>query len=80
MDGQVAGFRLRYTAELGMPSSRAALGRLRTLAAAGPLTLVTAKRSHAAVLAGLLASEAAAAGEQVTRPAGRISSALIAVP
>jgi uncharacterized protein YeaO (DUF488 family) len=84
MDGQVAGFRLRYTAELGMPSSRAALGRLRTLAAAGPLTLVTAtadaKRSHAAVLAGLLASEAAAAGKQVTRPAGRISSALIAVP
>ena len=62
-----AGFRLRYTAELGTPSSRAALGRLRTLAAAGPLTLLTAtadaKRSHAAVLAGLLASAAAAAGE-----------------
>jgi uncharacterized protein YeaO (DUF488 family) len=62
-----AEFRRRYTAELGMPSSRAALGRLRALAAAGPLTLLTAtadaKRSHAAVLAGLLASEAAAAGE-----------------
>ncbi len=62
-----AEFLLRYTAELGMPSSRAALGRLRTLAAEGPLTLLTAtagaKRSHAAVLAGLLASEAPAAGE-----------------
>lgn len=62
-----AEFRLRYTAELGLPSSRAALSRLRTLAAAGPLTLLTAtadaKHSHAAVLAGLLASEAAAAGE-----------------
>ena len=62
-----AEFRRRYTAELGMPSSRAALGRLRALAATGPLTLLTAaadaKRSHAAVLAGLLASEAAAAGE-----------------
>lgn len=59
-----AEFRRRYTAELGLPSSRAALGRLRALAATGPLTLLTAaadaKRSHAAVLAGLLASEAAA--------------------
>lgn len=61
-----AEFRRRYIAELSLPSSRAALGRLRTLAAAGPLTLLTAtadaKRSHAAVL-GLLASEAAAARE-----------------
>jgi uncharacterized protein YeaO (DUF488 family) len=62
-----AQFRLRYTAELGGPSARAALGRLRTLAAAGPLTLLTATadagRGHAAVLAGLLAREAAAAQE-----------------
>ena len=37
-----AEFRRRYTAELAGPGPRAALGRLRTLAAAGPVTLLTA--------------------------------------
>lgn len=51
-------FRRRYLGELlGAPAS-AALGRLRSLAAAGPLTLLTATRdvehSQAAVLARLL--------------------------
>ena len=59
-----AEFRQRYTAELARPSSQAALGRLRTLAGAGPLTLLTATadagHSHAAVLADLVAPEAAA--------------------
>ena len=51
-------FRRRYTAELAVPEQRAALDKLRRLAAAGPLTLLTATRdtdiSQAAVLAGLL--------------------------
>lgn len=52
-------FRQRYLAELAGPPQRAALGRLRALAAAGrPVTLITATRdtahSQAAVLAGLL--------------------------
>jgi uncharacterized protein YeaO (DUF488 family) len=51
-------FRRRYTAELAQPGPQAALGRLRALAAAGPLTLLTATRdvghSQAAVLAQLL--------------------------
>jgi uncharacterized protein YeaO (DUF488 family) len=51
-------FRRRYTAELAQPGPHSALGRLRALAAAGPLTLLTATRdidhSQAAVLAQLL--------------------------
>jgi uncharacterized protein YeaO (DUF488 family) len=55
-------FRRRYVAELQGPGQRAALDRLRALAADGPLTLLTATRevdiSQAAVLAGLLADAA----------------------
>jgi uncharacterized protein YeaO (DUF488 family) len=55
-------FRRRYVAELQRPEQRAALDRLRALAADGPLTLLTATRevdiSQAAVLAGLLADAA----------------------
>jgi uncharacterized protein YeaO (DUF488 family) len=51
-------FRNRYTAELAQPRPRAALGRLRALAAKGPVTLLTATKdigiSQAAVLAQLL--------------------------
>jgi uncharacterized protein YeaO (DUF488 family) len=51
-------FRNRYTAELAQPGPQAALGRLRALAAKGPVTLLTATRdidiSQAAVLAQLL--------------------------
>ncbi|MET9606070.1 DUF488 family protein [Streptomyces sp. NPDC006512] len=53
-------FRRRYEAELGGAGAAAELARLRALAGAGPLTLVTAVRdpgaSHAAVLAELLAA------------------------
>jgi uncharacterized protein YeaO (DUF488 family) len=56
--GKFAEFRRRYTAELAEPSARAALDRLRALAQAGPLTLLTATRdtgiSQAEVLAELL--------------------------
>jgi uncharacterized protein YeaO (DUF488 family) len=55
-------FRRRYVAELQGPEQQAALGRLRALAADGPLTLLTATRevdiSQAAVLAGLLTADA----------------------
>ena len=51
-------FRRRYTAELAEPGSADALGRLRALAADGPVTLLTATRdlslSQATVLAQLL--------------------------
>ncbi len=51
-------FRRRYTDELSQSGPRAALGRLRALAAKGPLTLLTATRdadhSEAAVLARIL--------------------------
>ena len=51
-------FRVRYLSELCGRPQRAALGRLRALASAGPLTLLTATRdvehSQAAVLARLL--------------------------
>ena len=51
-------FRRRYTAELAQPGPHAALGRLRALAATGPVTLLTATRdigiSQAAVLAQIL--------------------------
>jgi uncharacterized protein YeaO (DUF488 family) len=53
-----AEFSRRYKAELAAPPQREALGELRHLAAAGPLTLLTATRdtdiSQAAVLAALL--------------------------
>jgi uncharacterized protein YeaO (DUF488 family) len=51
-------FRDRYTAELAQGGPQAALGRLRALAAEGPVTLLTATKdigiSQAAVLAQLL--------------------------
>ena len=51
-------FRRRYIAELKAPPGKEAVGRLRDLAADGPLTLLTATRdvdiSQAAVLADLL--------------------------
>jgi uncharacterized protein YeaO (DUF488 family) len=51
-------FRRRYTAELAEPDQRAALDRIRALAAAGPVTLLTATKdpsiSQAAVLAAML--------------------------
>lgn len=56
--GSAGEFRRRYEAELAEPSAVAELDRLRALAAAGPLTLLTAVKdpgsSHAAVLAELL--------------------------
>jgi uncharacterized protein YeaO (DUF488 family) len=59
-------FRRRYKAELAAPEQNAALDKLRRLAAAGPLTLLTATRetdiSQAAVLAGLLRD-----GDRTTR-------------
>jgi uncharacterized protein YeaO (DUF488 family) len=62
-----AEFRHRYTAELADRRPRAALGKLRTLAAAGPVTLLTAtadlSNSQAVVLADLVAGEAAATEE-----------------
>ncbi len=55
---RVAEFVRRYRAELAAPPTAAALARLRELAAAGDLTLLTStrevERSHAAVLAELL--------------------------
>ncbi|MEU6894253.1 DUF488 family protein [Streptomyces sp. NPDC046557] len=51
-------FRARYEAELAAPEAVAELGRLRGLAASGPVTLLTAVKdpegSHAAVLADVL--------------------------
>jgi uncharacterized protein YeaO (DUF488 family) len=66
-------FRQRYLGELSGASQRAALGRLRALAAAGrPLTLLTATRdvdhSQAAVLARLL-RQAAVPEDQGGEPA-----------
>ncbi|MFJ7202836.1 DUF488 domain-containing protein [Streptomyces sp. NPDC098789] len=56
--GDFEEFRERYEAELAGAGAVAALERLRGLAAAGPLTLLTAVKdpssSHAAVLAALL--------------------------
>jgi len=53
-------FRRRYARELAASAPRAALGRLRVLASAGPLTLLTATKdvglSQAAILAQLLQS------------------------
>jgi uncharacterized protein YeaO (DUF488 family) len=64
-------FRQRYLGELIGSAQRAALGRLRALAAKGPLTLLTATRdldhSQAAVLARLLreSGEESEGGEAV---------------
>ncbi|MFD7835916.1 DUF488 domain-containing protein [Streptomyces sp. NPDC059761] len=56
--GSAQEFRARYEAELAEPEAAAELARLRTLAEAGPLTLLTAVKdpaaSHAAILADLL--------------------------
>lgn len=60
-----AEFRRRYIAELGGPVPRAALAKLRTLAAEGPVTLLTATtdvaHSQVVVLAALIEGEADAA-------------------
>ncbi|MFB6440097.1 DUF488 domain-containing protein [Streptomyces sp. NPDC056411] len=57
-----AGFVERYRQELAGDAAQRALGRLRELAADGPLTLLTATKevsaSHAAVLAEVLGEEA----------------------
>lgn len=59
--GSAGEFRRRYEAELAEPDAVAELDRLRGMAAAGPLTLLTAVRdpasSHAAILAELLGAE-----------------------
>ncbi|MFE9634806.1 DUF488 domain-containing protein [Streptomyces sp. NPDC006463] len=56
--GSAGEFRRRYEAELASADALAELDRLRALAAAGPVTLLTAVKdpesSHAAVLAELL--------------------------
>lgn len=56
--GSAGEFRRRYEAELAEPEAVAELDRLRGLAEAGPVTLLTAVKdpesSHAAVLAELL--------------------------
>ncbi|MFA7761214.1 DUF488 domain-containing protein [Streptomyces sp. NPDC048723] len=53
--GSAQEFRQRYEAELAEPGAMAELARLRLLAAAGPVTLLTAVKdpasSHAAILA-----------------------------
>lgn len=53
--GKFEEFRRRYLTELGQPQPRAAVDRIRALAADGPVTLLTATRdvphSQAAVLA-----------------------------
>ena len=63
-----AGFCRRYTEELSRGAARAALDHLAALAAAGPVTLLTATRdtdhSQAAVLAGLLRRQAPAGSAQ----------------
>ena len=60
--GKFEEFRRRYLAELDQPAERAAVDRLRGLAAKGPVTLITASKavqiSEAAVLADLLRSPA----------------------
>jgi uncharacterized protein YeaO (DUF488 family) len=57
-DGEYEEFRRRYEAELAEPDVAEALQKLRTAAAEGPVTLLTASkepdRSHAAVLKSLL--------------------------
>lgn len=57
-EGGYTEFRSRYEAELVEPGAAARLEGLRAAARKGPVTLLTAsknpKRSHAAVLAGLL--------------------------
>ncbi|MEV6728951.1 DUF488 family protein [Streptomyces sp. NPDC051364] len=56
--GTAEEFRARYEAELAAPEAVAELGRLRALAADGPITLLTAVKdpasSHAAILSELL--------------------------
>ena len=58
-------FRRRYLAELTQPEPRGALGRLRELAAEGPVVLLTATRdtahSQAEVLAEILSQDSAPA-------------------
>jgi len=72
-------FRRRYIAELARPGPRAALDRLRTLAAEGPVALLTATRdvgrSNAAVLAEIL-SQDSPRGSATTAPAGQSTGKL----
>jgi uncharacterized protein YeaO (DUF488 family) len=64
----------RYTAELAQGAPRDALDHLGALAAAGPVTLLTATRdvehSQAAVLAGLLRQQLSGAPARAGAPAG----------
>jgi len=68
-----AEFCRRYTAELSTGAPRAALDQLAALAAAGPVTLLTATRdaahSEAAVLAGLLGQPGADPPAEAGEPA-----------
>jgi uncharacterized protein YeaO (DUF488 family) len=72
-------FRRRYIAELTQPGPQAALGRLRTLAAAGPVTLLTATRDvdrgNAAVLAEILCQDSPRASA-TTAPADQSTGKL----
>jgi uncharacterized protein YeaO (DUF488 family) len=65
--GKFAEFRRRYLAELAQPGPQAALGQLRTLAAAGPVALLTAthdvSHSQAAVLGEILSQDSQHAGQ-----------------
>ncbi|MFJ1705544.1 DUF488 domain-containing protein [Kitasatospora sp. NPDC088346] len=65
-------FRARYLAELAEPAGARALERLRALAAAGPLTLLTATRdvalSHLTVLAELLERPGPGPGSAASSP------------
>jgi uncharacterized protein YeaO (DUF488 family) len=69
-----AEFRRRYIAELAQPGPQAALGRLRALAADGPVALLTATRdvdrSNAEVLAELLRQDSPQASVTMA-PAGQ---------
>jgi len=80
-------FRRRYARELAASAPRAALGRLRVLASAGPLTLLTATKdvglSQAAILAQLLQSGSEKDAPDNRLPgggAGRADRGLCAVP
>ena len=77
--GKFSEFRRRYIAELAQPGPQAALGRLRTQAAEGPVALLTATRdvdrSNAAVLAEILRQNSRQASA-TTAPAGQSTGKL----
>ena len=77
--GKFPEFRQRYLAELAQPGPRAALARLRTLAAEGPVVLLTATRdaghSQATVLAEILSQGPSPPADQSTGKLARTSKA-----